>query len=181
MLVLATAASPSLAWDMSGTKQVSLHTRDGKDLPIGTVTFTPPDAGSPKGAKTRFAVDLDPAKFKVFFLSMRDFKCVEGEEIECVVPYPYQHPMVATPTDLSWLEHSLLFFFKKPNDYGAKLSDGLYYAMKITDQGIVGTPQAIDLNEIASPPADLSAPPYDASRRDDIPAGSRWITELWIR
>ncbi len=53
---------------MVGTKQLELRTRDGTSIPIGTMTFTPrPDA-------TRFAVAVDRAKFKDYFLSMREFK-----------------------------------------------------------------------------------------------------------
>jgi len=53
---------------MVGTKQLELRTRDGTSIPIGTMTFTPrPDA-------TRFAVAVDRAKFKDYFLSMREFR-----------------------------------------------------------------------------------------------------------
>ena len=55
---------------MVGTKQLELRTRDGTSIPIGTMTFTPrPDA-------TGFvvAVAVDRAKFKDYFLSMREFK-----------------------------------------------------------------------------------------------------------
>ena len=53
---------------MVGTKQLELRTRDGTSIPIGTMTFPPrPDA-------TRFGVAVDRAKFKDYFLSMREFK-----------------------------------------------------------------------------------------------------------
>jgi hypothetical protein len=41
-----------------------------------------------------------------------------------------------------------------PNDYGAAMENGIFYDLKETDTGLVGTPQAIDLNKIAAPPAD---------------------------
>lgn len=166
--------APADAWDMSGQKKIILHTNDGKDIPIGTVDFTPTGDGA------SFKLDVDQRNFKEFFLSMRQFKCLDGPDIQCIVPYPYRNPDRVTAQDLSWLEHALLFFYKKPNDYGAKMQNGLYYKMRITDEGIVGLPMAIDLDRIASPPADLSTPPYKLDDRDDITAGSRWIESLRI-
>lgn len=172
---LLSVMSPAEAWEMAGTKRVELRTRDGAIIPIGTVTFTPgPDA-------TRFALDLDRAKFKDFFLSMREFKCIEGPEVACHVPYPYPNPHTVTPGDLTWLEHDLIFFYKTPTDYGAKLSNGLYYALRRTDDGLVGTPQAIDLNDIAAPPQDPASAPFDPSARTEIPPGARWIEALIVR
>lgn len=165
------------AWELelAGTKRVELRTRDGATIPIGTVTFTPgPDT-------TRFALYLDRAKFKDFFLSMREFKCIEGPEVQCYVPYPYANPGLVTGGDLTWLEHALLFMFKTPADYGAKLSNGLYYALRPTDEGLVGTPQAIDLNDIAAPPQDAAIPPFDAATRTEILPDTRWIEALVIR
>jgi hypothetical protein len=52
--------------------------------------------------------------------------------------------------------------------------------MKITPDGIVGTPQAIDLDEIAMPPANLSAAFYGPDHRYDIEPGARWIQSLTI-
>jgi hypothetical protein len=72
------------------------------------------------------------------------------------VPYPYPNSATVSPDNLRWLEHSLLFFYKTPRDFGARLSNGLYYQMQITEQGIVGTPQAIDLVQMGAPPADPS-------------------------
>ncbi len=93
------------AESLSGTKTIALHSRDGQVVPIGTVNF------EPQGEKIGFSVKLDPLKLKDFFLSMREFKCAEGAgEIQCYVSYPYAHPGTITRTDLSWLEHNLLFF-----------------------------------------------------------------------
>lgn len=167
--------APAFAFDFKGDKTIVLHTRDGKDIAIGTVAFTPQSDGS---ATYRLAVDT--SKMKTFFLSMRDFKCEEGPDIQCFVAYPYKHPAVVKPSDLSWLEHDLLFFWKAPNDYGAKLQNGIYYALKPTDRALIGTPQAIDLNAIAAPPDDLKTPPYGPGDRDDYAQGSRWVESLRI-
>ncbi|GAN46056.1 hypothetical protein ABID82_001645 [Methylobacterium sp. PvP062] len=173
--ILLGIAGPAQAWELVGTKQLELRTRDGTSIPIGTVTFTPgPDA-------TRFVVTLDRTKFKDFFLSMREFKCVEGPEVQCHVPYPYANPGTVRPGDYAWLEHALLFLYKAPADYGAKLSNGLYYALQKTEDGLVGRPMAVDLNDIAAPPQDPSVPPFDQAARADIVPGARWIEALVIR
>ena len=138
---------PASAWELAGSKTLKLQTRDGQNLVLGTVEFTP------KGDESTFSLHLDHARMKDFFLSMKEFKCLEGEEIQCHVPYPYPNPGTIKRTDLRWLEHSLLFLYKAPKDFGAKLCNGLYYQMRITDRGIVGTPQAVDL-----PPTPASRP-----------------------
>ena len=46
--------------------------------------------------------------------------------------------------------------------------------------GLEGTPQAIDLNLISSPPDRPALPPYRPALRDDIAPGSRWFQRLTI-
>ncbi len=166
----ALAGEPAL----EGVKDIVLHTRDGQSIVIGVATFTP------RGAETGFKIAFDDKKFAEYFLSMREFKCVEGADILCHVPYPYAHPDSVTPDNLSWLEHALLFIYKSPNEYGARMGNGLIYSMKITPKGIVGTPQAIDLDEIAIPPDNLGAAWYGPDHRYDIQPGARWIESLTI-
>ena len=131
-------AGPAAAWELVGTKTVALVTREGLAVPIGTVDFRP------EGGRVRFTVQLDESRFKDYFLSMWPFKCIDGGgETTCHVHYPYDMPATVTADDLAWLEHALLFFHNVPRDYAAKLDKGLYYKMKLTDDGIVGTPQAV--------------------------------------
>lgn len=166
---------PAAAWELAGDKVISLHTRDGQAIPFGRVNFTA------QGERSVFTLHLDHARFKDFFLSMKEFKCLESvEEIQCHVPYPYPNPSTVSRTDLRWLEHSLLFLFKAPRDFGARLWNGLYYQMQITDQGIVGRPQAVDLGLIGAPPDDHTIPPYGPGERSDLTPGSRWISHLTI-
>ena len=166
------------AWELAGTKTISLHEQGGQAIPIGTVTFRP------EGRRTAFVISLDHARFKDFFLSMKEFKCLQGpNEVLCHVPYPYQNPGTVRPGDTAWLEHQLLFLFKQPRDFGAKLWNGLYFRLQpdADGLGLVGLPQAVDLNLISAPPDDLLTPPYNASLRDDVAAGSHWIERLLIR
>lgn len=171
-----TVSPAAFAWELSGTHDVLLHLRDGSELPIGTVSF------KPQGERFGFALQMDDKRFKDFFLSMKEFKCLEGsEEILCHVRYPYANPATVTAADLAWLEHALLFFYKRPTEFGAKLWNGVYYRMQLGPGGIVGTPQAIDLGLIASPPANPAIPPYGPDERSEMPAGSRWAERLIIR
>lgn len=163
------------AFELSGVKQVALHTSDGQTFPIGAVTFTP------RGEKIGFKLELDVARFKDFFLSMREFKCVEGKEIQCHVPYPYANPATVTADNLAWLETSLIFMLKTSAQFGATLANGLYYELKATPDGLVGAPRSVDLNEIAAPPDDKSKPPFPPQDRVEIEDGARWVTSLSIR
>lgn len=170
------AAMPAHAWDWGGEKTVYLHDRDGEARPIGTVVF------QPEADKLRFSLVLDHSRFTDYFLSMREFKCVAGSaEILCHVPYPYPHPATVTHDDLRWLEHALLFLFKTPNEFGARLWNGVYFQLAVTDEGIVGTPQVIDLKHISAPPADASLPPFTPDDRSEIEPGVRWFERLSIR
>lgn len=176
MLLIAAAVPAAHAWELSGTKTITLHTREGQAVPIGTVSF------EPKGNLQMFALHLDHSRFKDFFLSMKEFKCLESpQEIQCHVPYPYANPATVSVDDLRWLEHALLFLFKAPKDFGAKLWNGLYYRMEITSEGIVGTPEAVDLNLIGAPADDPSVPPYTIQDRSRIDPQSRWFSRLTIR
>ena len=164
------------AWELSGTKAIILTTAEGTRINIGSVEFMP----TTESAAT-FKISLNTATFKDYFLSMREFKCIQGAtELTCHVPYPYVNPRTVRINDLAWLEHSLLFFYKLQSDYGAKLWNGIYFELRSTDAGLVGTPKAIDLNQIAAPPDNTSIPPYGSAQRYDIPSDARWIRSLSI-
>lgn len=162
---------------LAGTRNVVLHSADGAQLVIGQVAFTPGADGV-----ASFALKVDHGRFTDHFLSMREFKCVEGRgEILCHVPYPYPQPGWVSTADLAWLEHALLFMFKLPGDFGAKLWNGVYFRLQpAPGGGLVGTPQAVDLNLIGAPPARPEVPPYGPARRDDIRPGARWFERLTI-
>ncbi len=161
---------------LQGSQTLRLHGRDGTAVTLGTVQFTPQPGG-----RSSFALQLDHAVLKDFFLSMKEFKCLEAPtEVFCHVPYPYPQPGSVAPNDLAWLEHSLLFMFKTPSEFGAKLWNGVYWQLKPTATGLEGLPQAVDLNHISAPPDQTSVPPYRRALRDDIPAGARWFQRLTI-
>lgn len=164
------------AWELSGTKAIVLTTAEGTRINIGSIEFVP----TAESAVT-FKISLNTAPFRDYFLSMREFKCIPGAtELTCHVPYPYANPRIVRINDFAWLEHSLLFFYNLQSDYGAKLWNGIYFELRATDAGWVGTPKAIDLNQIAAPPDNTSIPPYGPSLRYDIPSDARWIRSLSI-
>ena len=169
-------ALPAQAWEMRGEKTLIIEQREGNPVRLGTVSFRP------AGELTQFEISLDHHVFKDYFLSMKEFKCLEGlGEIQCHVPYPYANPQTVSADDLRWLEHSLLFLFKSQKEFGAKLWNGLYYHLKQTDAGLVGTPEAVDLVQIGAPPADPSKPPFGPADRSEIDPQTRWFPRLLIR
>lgn len=162
-------------WTLEGEKRLVLHARTGEDFPIGTVAFKPRADGSQD-----FEVRIDPEATTTYFLSMRNFRCVEGEEITCHVPYPYPIGGGVTLDDLTWLEHGLLFLTKSPGEFGAKFENGLYFRLERTGSGLRGIPQGIDLEYIGSPPDDQTIPPYLQVDRYDEAEGDRFISYLTI-
>ena len=169
------SAGPAAAFEFAGTRQIVLHARDGSAATIGTVRF------EPRGGAAHFAIDIDTRVMHDHFLSMKEFKCREGRtELLCHVPYPYASPRTVAAGDLRWLEHALLFFFKTPSDFGAKLWNGVYFQLAESGKALVGTPQAIDLNLIGAPHDDLSVPPYDPSLRNEINLAAREFIRLSI-
>ena len=173
LLVGAAAAQPALP---DGEKSIVAVTRDGQRTRIGAVTFR-----SAAGGKASLRVQMDHAVMKDHFLSMREFKCLPAaQEVSCFVPYPYPSPGTVSTGDWAWLEHHLLFFYKLPADFGARLWNGVIFKFVQTDTGLVGRPQAVDLNRIGSPPDDTSVPPYGPMERDEFAPGARWIQELRI-
>lgn len=178
VLALAAGGAPRVgaAELLSGSKTLTAHLADGSRLVLGQVQFSPGEGG-----RTKFRIALDTARFSDHFLSMREFKCLEGgPELSCHVPYPYAHPGSVGPGDYAWLEHNLLFFYKLPADFGAKLWNGIYFEFKPEGAGLVGTPKAVDLNLIAAPPSNLAVAPYRKALRDEMPANARWIRSLHI-
>jgi hypothetical protein len=171
------ACSVALAGPLdAGTRRVVLHARDGGLTVIGAVTFSPRPDG-----RVAFSWQVDTAPFTDHFLSMREFKCLPGQgEILCLVPYPYPHPGHVARDDLAWLEHSLLFMYKKSSEFGAQLWNGVYFRLAVDGNRLVGTPQAVDLNRISAPPQRTEVPPFGTAHRDDIPPGARWYGRLTI-
>lgn len=158
-----------------GHKSIFLQDNDGGETLIGEVEFFR------NGDRVTYRIDMHLEKFKDFFLSMKEMKCLEGREIWCFIPYPYNTPRSVTVGDLRWLEHDLLFMFKALNAFGANLWNGIYYDLEVADGMIRGQAKAVDLNYIAGPPADLSVPPYGEFDIGDLEPTARWFPAIEIR
>lgn len=165
------------AFEPTGTRHLFAVLSDGSETEIGEIKFSDDANG-----ESRFEMHLDHSKFTDYFLSMREFKCLFNDsEVSCHVPYPYKSPMTVSPDNYTWLEHRLMFLFKKPKEFGAKLWNGIYYKFTAEGDQLVGRPLAVDLNEIGAPPEDLTIPPYQDINRFDMDASQRLIQELRIR
>jgi hypothetical protein len=169
--------SHACALEFKGEKTISAHLNDGRVLSVGRIVFTPLTDG-----QIAFALSMDTRAFVDHFLSMREFKCLEGVgEIACHVPYPHPQPRRIRAGDLAWLEHNLLFMFKQPTDFGAKLWNGMYFQLVDQGQRLVGTPQSVDLNAIAAPPVPANVPPFSSDQRSDMTPGQRLLVQLVIQ
>jgi hypothetical protein len=169
------AAPPAAAWELAGTRTVELVRADGSVQAIGQLELTP--AGGRMSFRFLPAQDV----FQDYFLSMKEFKCLTGrQEVFCHVPYPYPNPASVTAGDLAWLEHAFLFLHKSPQEFGARLWNGVIYRLERTEAGIEGRAQAVDLNAISAPPQD-DAPPYGPGERSDIDPAAREFGRLRIR
>jgi hypothetical protein len=172
---LVALATPASAWELAGTHPVELVRSDGSSVTLGQLVL------SPSGDRVGFEFKPEHAVYQDYFLSMKEFKCLTGrQEVFCHVPYPYPNPRSITGNDLAWLEHAFLFLHKSPKEFGARLWNGVIYKMAITDEGIVGRPQAVDLNLISAPPTD-PAPPYGVGERSDMDPSAREFGQLRIR
>lgn len=174
--LLAGPGGSAAAFEFSGDHRVVALTGDGLRTVVADLNLSPQGDGS-----ATFTLRWRTERMTDHFLSMREFKCLPGgTEISCQVPYPYPHPRVVAAGRLTWLEHELLFLHKSPAEFGARLWNGLYFQLREEGPALVGTPMAVDLNEISAPPADASRPPYGPAQRHAVPEGARWLRELRI-
>lgn len=134
-------------------KKITLIGKDGSRLEIGTLTLTKTDDGE------QISVKMKEDRFSEHFLSMRPFKCIDGEQTLCHLPYPYKTKDIITADNLMDLEYKLLFIHKGQGEYGINFWNGVYYRLKRTgDGGFEGKVWETDMDELASPPEDYSRP-----------------------
>lgn len=168
-------AEPQSGTTTQTSHRVELLDAKGNAYPIGSLDLL--ESGS--GYSYRF--ELDHHRFTDHFLSMKEMKCLEGAELWCYIPYPYDNPKQISQDDLRWLEHDLLFLFKRTGEFGANFWNGIYYKLEMDEQGnIQGQAHAIDLNLLASPPADLAVPPLTDADIEEADLGKRWLPGITI-
>ena len=157
--------NPLMAADFPESANIYLVDSKQKEVKIGDVGFIDTDNGG-----TSVQVNIDTSVFTDHFLSMRPFRCIEGEaEWFCYLEYPYDLRAVVTKDDLSDLEYQLLFIRKTPSEFGIDAWNGLYYKLELSDDGTInGKLLEGDLNSLQSPPAEKYAKPVDLN--EFIPA-----------
>jgi len=165
----------ALSADLTGKRQIKMTSGAGEDVIVGTVTF------EKNGTGYSYFLNLDDEKFADHFLSMRPFKCLEGNvQYLCHLPYPYEKTHRIGPKNFTDLEHEFLFIHKKPNDYGINMWNGLYYVISETQTGLTGRLHELDMDILASPPeAGVMYPLLDAEKMEANRA-SHWFPHLMI-
>ena len=160
LLVLLALLSSGLAVaaDLPENAGIYLVDPEQQETRIGEVTFA-----QANNKDTAVLVNMDTDAFTEHFLSMRPFRCIEGEsEWFCYLEYPYDLRSVITKDDLSDLEYQLLFIRKTPSEFGIDAWNGLYYKLAVEEDGsITGKLLEGDLNSLQSPPAEKYAKPVD--------------------
>ena len=151
-------AGSSLATDFPQSGDVYLVNPNKQETRIGEVSFS-----EISGGKTSVNVTIDTEVFTEHFLSMRPFRCLEGDlEWFCYLEYPYDLHSIITQDDLSDLEYQLLFIRKKPSEFGIDAWNGLYYKLTLEQDGTIsGKLLEGDLNSLQSPPSEKYAKPVD--------------------
>jgi hypothetical protein len=171
---LAVLITPALADLPRGTKTIVLKSK-AETIAIGTIQF------DGEGPSRTITATLNAELFRDHFLSMRPFKCLEGEKFYCHLPYPYAWKGEVTETDLADLEYALLFVQKEPAAYGINLWHGVYYKLTLsTDGRISGTLHEVDMDVLASPPADGELRPITPDLLTRADPGGQWLPELII-
>ncbi len=159
LVLLACMFAGSLtAADFPESAGVYLVDSKQQETKIGDVGFS--DAGN---GGTSLQLTIDTSMFTDHFLSMRPFRCIEGDsEWFCYLEYPYDLRSVITKDDLSDLEYQLLFIRKTPSEFGIDAWNGLYYKLELLSDGtITGKLHEGDLNSLQSPPGEKYAKPVD--------------------
>ena len=168
------------AVDLPQAAEIFLIDRQQQQVKIGDVTFADADNAE---STTGIAVTMDYSAFNDHFLSMRPFKCIEGEsEWFCHLPYPYDTRALISETDLTDLEYQLLFIRKTPTEFGIDAWNGLYYQLTLNEDGsMTGDLLEGDLNVLASPPEEPYARPIDLNEFIEAEASRRLFPGLIIK
>lgn len=155
---------------LAGDKAISLADADGNPIIVGQIRFEPAEEG------WNYAITWDEVVFANHFLSMRPFRCLEGDDTHwCHVPYPYENRRRITESDLTDLEYDLLFLWKGATEYGINLWNGIYYRMEIDGERLVGHLHEIDMGTLSAPPENGNLRPIVESDLHIAEPESHWL------
>ena len=172
ILIFSPAAASEIA---SGKKLVLLESAGGESFELGSLDI------SRDGSQWRFSFSPNDAGFSDHFLSMRPFKCIDGESMYCHLVYPYDKPQTMTAEDFGNLEYEFLFIVRSPNEYGIDPYNGRYYVIRREKDMLVGEARAVDLNILAAPPEAGVTRPITETELDIIELESERFPRLIIR
>ena len=173
LLCLAISAITHAASLNDGSYTVRLQ-GGSETLDIGSLQL------SRQGDTFTFTFAMDETKFSDQFLSMRPFKCLDGDVMICHLAYPYQKNFHISSADLIDLEYEFLFIARSPSEYGIDPYNGRYYKLSIDDGEIKGTIYAVDLNLLAAPPEDGDLRPLTHDLLDELEIERQRFGEIRI-
>ncbi len=152
-----------------------LTNEEGEKYFIGTLALTADESES------NFRFKLANEAFGDYFLSMRPFRCLEqAGQMLCYLPYPYNKPNTVSAGNMRPLEYDFLFIQRKSAEYGIDPWNGLYYKIKPSSNGFLGSAKAVDLNILASPPENGVVFPLTDEDLHDIEAANTWLPTLLL-
>lgn len=167
----------SLAADLTGTRGIWLSNAAGEKHRVGTIVFTPAEAG-----KTQFKITMEET-LEEYFLAMRPFRCLTGPvQRLCHFPVEREAPLISQG-DLVPLEYALLFMRTAPKSLHIDPFNGIYYKMSWTERGIVGELNDVEMDSFIAPdivPLERRQRPI---RHSDLTPGdprSHWLPILTI-
>ena len=158
-----------------GKKSAYLEKPGGESIKIADVNVTAGADGY------RFEVVMTEAPFGDEFLSMRPFKCIDGETMYCHLVYPYAKENTGGADRHINLEYDFLFIVRSPNDYGIDPYNGRYFVLKEDGDALRGTVYAVDLDILAAPPDDGVTHPITSSDLDELEGETERFPQLVIR
>ena len=172
----ALAASVSLFFALATmavaeTKGIYLQDNDGTRIEIGSLSTA--EDGT-------YSIAMSDAAFSDHFLSMRPFKCLDGaEKTWCHVPYPYEikRDLSAGLTDL---EYDLLFLWKRSNDYGIDMWNGVYYKLSEDGDTLSGALHEMNMDILSAPPDAGNLRPIQPMDLHESDPDSHWLPKLII-
>lgn len=166
-----------MAADLTGTRGIWLSNAAGEKHRIGTIVFTPAEAG-----KTRFKITMEET-LEEYFLAMRPFRCLTGPTQRlCHFPVEREAALISS-ADLVPLEYALLFIRTAPKSLHIDPFNGIYYKMSWTERGITGELHDVQMDSFIAPdivPVERRQRPIgysDLSRGD---SRSHWLPILTI-
>lgn len=127
-----------------------------------------------------YDLTMESAAFSDHFLSMRPFKCLDGaEKTWCHVPYPYEINR-SIADDLIDLEYDLLFLWKRSNDYGIDMWNGVYYKLTEDGETMTGELHEMNMDILSAPPDAGNLRPIDPDELHESDPDSHWLPRMII-